>query len=222
MKYGESIFDILYLLTALVSGLLILAKRRDSAGKLMGSAVLLLGAGDAFHLIPRVLNYFVEADFTIALGMGKLVTSVTMTIFYLLLYVLHVKVYEQPRDKKAFKSVILLVILRIAICILPWNGWRDNDSPLTWAIARNIPFAALGIIIIIVFYMHRKEIKELSRIWLYALLSFVFYMPVAIGAGIVPMLGMLMIPKTICYVLMIIAFVRYAFKGERTVIKQNV
>lgn len=214
MKYGESIFDILYLLTALVSGILILVKKRGSAGKLMGSAVLLLGAGDAFHLVPRVLNYFVEADFTVWLGVGKMVTSVTMTIFYLLLYVLHVKVYEQPRDKKAFKSVLLLVILRIAICVLPWNGWRDNDSPLTWAIARSIPFAALGIVIIIVYYLHRKEIKEFGRIWLYTLLSFVFYMPVAVGAGIVPMLGMLMIPKTICYILMIFAFVRYAVRRE--------
>ena len=96
--------------------------------------------------------------------------------------------------------------------LLPWNGWRDNDSPLTWAIARNIPFAALGIVIIIVYYLHRKEIQEFGRIWLYTLLSFVSYMPVAVGAGIVPILGMLMIPKTICYILMIFAFVRYAVK----------
>lgn len=218
MKYGESIFDILYLLTALASGVFILLKKRDSVGKIMGSAVILLGAGDAFHLVPRVLNYFVEADFTVWLGVGKLVTSITMTIFYLLLYVLHVKVYEQPRDKKAFKGVLLLVILRIAICLLPWNGWRDNDSPLTWAIARNIPFAALGIVIIIVYFMHRRKIKEFGRIWLYTLLSFLFYMPVAVGAGIVPMLGMLMIPKTICYVLMIFAFVRYSVVSGKRVI----
>ena len=28
------------------------------------------------------MNYFSDADFTAALGIGKLVTSVTMTIFY--------------------------------------------------------------------------------------------------------------------------------------------
>ena len=33
-----------------------------------------------------VLNSFVEADFTAALGISKLITSVTMTVFYLLLY----------------------------------------------------------------------------------------------------------------------------------------
>ena len=67
MKYGESIFDILYLLTAILSGCLILRKKRDAAGILMGSAVLVLGAGDAFHLVPRVRNYFFDADFTFQL-----------------------------------------------------------------------------------------------------------------------------------------------------------
>ena len=42
------------------------------------------------------------------------------------------------------------------------------------------------------------------------LLSFLFYIPVAVGAGLVPMLGMLMLPKTVCYVLMIITFLRSA------------
>lgn len=86
MKYGESTFDIIYLLFAIISGIVILAKRRDSIGKLMGSAALILGCGDAFHLVPRVLNYFIESDFTAWLGFGKLVTSITMTFFYMLIF----------------------------------------------------------------------------------------------------------------------------------------
>ena len=56
MKYGESFFDVLYLQFAIVSGILILRKARHPAEKLMGWAALILGCGDAFHLIPRVLN----------------------------------------------------------------------------------------------------------------------------------------------------------------------
>ena len=52
MKYGESAFDIIYLLFAVVIGVGILRKRKDRIGSLMGSAVLILGLGDAFHLIP--------------------------------------------------------------------------------------------------------------------------------------------------------------------------
>ena len=50
------------------------------------------------------------------------------------------------------------------------------------------------------------------------LLSFLFYSPVAVGAGAVPMLGMLMLPKTVCYILLIVVFLRSAGK-ENTITK---
>ena len=81
MKYGESTFDVLYLLFAILSGCYMLGTAKERTGKLMGLAALLLGCGDAFHLVPRVMNYFMEADLTAALGIGKLVTSITMTVF---------------------------------------------------------------------------------------------------------------------------------------------
>ena len=68
MKYGESTFDILYLLFAVISGCVMLRQAKNKTEKQMGLAALILGCGDAFHLVPRVLNYFVEADFTAALG----------------------------------------------------------------------------------------------------------------------------------------------------------
>ena len=67
MKYGESTFDILYLLFAVASGLVILKRAKSRAERLMGLAALILGCGDAFHLVPRVLNYFLNADLTAAL-----------------------------------------------------------------------------------------------------------------------------------------------------------
>ena len=100
MKYGESLFDILYLLFAILSGWILLEKARNINEKKMGIAVLILGIGDAFHLIPRVLNCFItEIDFTPFLGIGKLITSITMTVFYVLLYqiwmvmLLHLRAY---------------------------------------------------------------------------------------------------------------------------------
>ena len=34
-----------------------LRKAKDKSGKMMGLAALILGCGDAFHLIPRVLHF---------------------------------------------------------------------------------------------------------------------------------------------------------------------
>ena len=86
MKYSEPIIIILYLIIVLVSGHVILRKARNRTESLMGAAALVLGCGDAFHLVPRLLNNLLDADFTAALGIGKFITSVTMTVFYVLLY----------------------------------------------------------------------------------------------------------------------------------------
>ena len=208
MKYGESSFDILYLLFAIVSGCVILFRSRSKTEKMMGFAALILGCGDAFHLVPRVLNYFVDADFTVALGVGKLITSVTMTVFYLLLYYIRRDVYGETPSRGLTACVWALSAVRIALCLFPQNGWLTNTAPLTWSILRNIPFVILGAIICALYFKKRGEIKPLRPMWVYILLSFLFYIPVAVGAGFVPMLGMLMLPKTVCYILMIVAFLR--------------
>jgi len=73
--YGETTFDILYLVIALVVGISILMRSKNKLGKLMGIATLILGFGDAFHLVPRILNNFNDSDYTAALGIGKLAGS---------------------------------------------------------------------------------------------------------------------------------------------------
>ena len=213
MKYGESIFDIIYLVFAIAMGVCILHRKWDISGRLMGSATLILGCGDAFHLIPRVLNYFVDADFTVWLGAGKLVTSISMTVFYLLMYRLWLVLYEEREDWKLSIVVYVLTTVRILLCLFPQNGWFQNDSSVLWGIIRNIPFVVLGGIIIWLFWKRREDIRYFRYVWLLVLLSFLFYIPVAAAAGLAPILGMLMLPKTVCYMLLIWRFWRYA-SGE--------
>ena len=216
MKYGESLFDICYLLFAVISGCVILKRSKDTTGKLMGYAALILGCGDAFHLVPRVLNYFVNSDFTVALGVGKLVTSITMTVFYVLVYYLWIRVYKINENKKLTVAVWTLSAIRIILCLFPQNGWLKNESSMTWGIIRNIPFVILGAVIIALYYMNRMKTKRFRLIWLWVLLSFAFYIPVAVFAGAVPMLGMLMLPKTICYMILIFTFYNAVTKDPVT------
>jgi hypothetical protein len=58
-------------------------------------------------------------------------------------------------------------------------------------------------------------------VWIYILLSFAFYVPVTVGAGAVPILGMLMLPKTVCYILMIITFLFAVLKDRPDVNSAN-
>ena len=210
MKYGESAFDILYLIFAVTSGCLMLRKAGDRTEKLMGLAALILGCGDAFHLIPRVLNYFVDADFTAALGVGKLITSISMTVFYLLLYYIWLGYYRMRENKRITGVMWMLLIIRVILCLLPQNGWMENSTDLVWGMIRNIPFVLLGAAVCAIFFQKRKNDRIFRFFWLLILLSFLFYIPVAVGAGLLPMLGMLMLPKTVCYILMITVFLRSA------------
>ena len=86
--------------------------------------------------------------------------------------------------------------------MMPQNQWLNAESPLAWGIYRNIPFALMGLLIIVLFYRGAKEHSDQSFrwMWLTIVLSFGFYIPVVLWADTIPMIGMLMIPKTCAYV----------------------
>ena len=204
--WGESIFDVVYLIIAITLGIIMIRKSDKKLGKMMGYASLILGCGDAFHLVPRVLNYFVDYDWNLYLGVGKFVTSITMTFFYILMYYIYLNNYKVKEDKKVTMLVWGLAIVRIALCLFPQNNWFTNNSPLLWGVLRNIPFAILGALIVFLYFKVRSKDKALRFVYLFVTFSFLFYIPVVLWAESVPIIGMLMLPKTVCYVFVILAF----------------
>lgn len=201
---AETIFDVCYLSFALVTGLIMLIKGNNSLVKKAGLMAALLGAGDAFHLIPRSYALWttgLEAN-AAALGFGKFITSITMTIFYLILYYIWRDHYRIRERKALTVTMWTLSVLRIALCLLPQNQWFIYRQPLLFGILRNIPFAILGIIIIVIFIQEIKKAgdKVFRFMPLAVGLSFGFYLPVVLFSGIAPIVGMLMIPKTLAYV----------------------
>ena len=99
-------------------------------------------------------------------------------------------------------AVYVLAGLRIVLCMMPQNQWLSADAPLSWGIYRNIPFALLGLLVIVLFYRSARAHKDhaFRWMWLTIVLSFGFYIPVVLWADVIPMIGMLMIPKTCAYV----------------------
>ncbi len=201
---AETIFDVCYLGFAFIAGLTMLVKGNNSLVKKAGWMTVLLGAGDSFHLIPRFYALWttgLEAN-AAALGIGKFITSVTMTIFYLILYYIWREYFKIEGRKNLTWTMWILSILRIALCLLPQNQWLAYRQPLLYGVLRNIPFAVMGIIIIIIFAQQVKETKDqIFRFMPFAVaLSFGFYIPVVLFSGLMPIIGMLMIPKTLAYV----------------------
>lgn len=201
----ETLFDVVYLTSVITIGCLMI---HDSKGnrqfRLFGWMAVILGAGDAFHLVPRALALCTTGleNYTVALGLGKWITSVTMTIFYVLLYYVWRQRYQVHGQNNLTAAVYLLSALRIILCMMPQNEWLSADAPLSWGIYRNIPFALLGLLIIVLFYRSAKQHNDQAFrwMWLTIVLSFAFYIPVVLWADTIPMIGMLMIPKTCAYV----------------------
>lgn len=201
----ETIFNVVYLTTVITIGILMVHRSaKGSQHRLFGIMAIVLGAGDAFHLVPRAwaLCTIGLESYATALGVGKLITSVTMTVFYVILYHIWRKRYGVTEHRNLTVAVYSLAAARVILCLMPQNDWLSYQTPLDWGIYRNIPFAILGILMIVIFYVKAK--KERDRrfhfMWLAILLSFGFYIPVVLFAEAIPLIGMLMIPKTLAYV----------------------
>lgn len=201
----ETLFDICYLVTVLTVGIRMIRGAKGSRQfELFGWMSVVLGAGDSFHLVPRAIALCTTGldSFAFQLGLGKWITSVTMTVFYVLLYYVWRERYEVEGQKLLTVAVYALAAIRVILCMMPQNQWLTDRSPLIWGICRNIPFALLGILVIVLFHRSAKERgdKAFGWMWLTIVLSFGFYIPVVLWAEAVPMIGMLMIPKTCAYV----------------------
>ena len=201
----ETLFDLVYLVTVITVGIrMIRSSKCGSQFRLFGWMAVVLGAGDSFHLVPRALALCTTGlkNYVVPLGLGKWITSVTMTVFYVLLYYVWRKRYQVKGQKSVTLAVYLLSAARVVLCMMPQNRWLEAQSPLSWGIYRNIPFALLGLLIIVLFYRSAKEKNDTAFrwMWLTIVLSFGFYIPVVLWADTIPMIGMLMIPKTCAYV----------------------
>lgn len=198
----ETGFYYLYLIFIIGLGIYLLVKKKSIY---FAIACIILGLGDAFHLIPRAIGLYTKtldnpsATLALYLGVGKLVTSITMTVFYVLLYLFIYKRINKARNIYIDLVVTLLFIARIILLCYPQNQWTTNGNDLYWGIYRNIPFVLLGALVVFLLFKYFRKEKYLSTMWIAVILSFIFYLLVVLLAGTYSWVGMMMLPKTICY-----------------------
>lgn len=196
---AEAVFDVLYLLCALCIGVLLLTRKEY----LLASLPLTLAAGDACHLVPRILYGITgsKARLQKALGLGKLAASVSMTVFYVLLWQVGIARFAFPGAPFVTAAVYALAALRIVLCLLPGNRWQKGGAPSRIGVYRNIPFVLLGGVVAVYYALFARS---LSVMWVPIMLSFAFYLPVVLWVHKNPKLGMLMLPKSCAYIWMLL------------------
>ncbi|MBN1537658.1 MAG: hypothetical protein JW908_13050 [Anaerolineales bacterium] len=216
-------FNITYLVVIwLLVGVMIrryphLADNDKKAARLAIWAFGLLALGDTGHVGFRVLAYAlgdINASIHIGkislglVGTGAFSTAITVTFFYMLILFLW---RERFNKKYNWFSIFLLAagIVRLGLMASPMNEWNSVVPPQPWSLWRNIPLIiqGSGVACLILRDSTRKKDKRFQWIGIMILVSFACYLPVILWVQQHPMLGMLMIPKTIAYV--VIGFIAY-------------
>ena len=121
----ETLFDAVYLISVITIGILMIRGSKGSSQfRLFGVMAVVLGAGDAFHLIPRAYALCTTGleNYTALLGLGKWITSVTMTIFYVLLYY----VWRQRYRVKGQSGLTIAVYVLAGLRILLWHDAPES------------------------------------------------------------------------------------------------
>jgi len=219
----EIIFNIAYLF--LIWGLVIAMYARrhqvqpedQRVADLVMKAFALLALGDSGHVGFRVVAYAVgDLQKTISVfgvemglvGIGALATAITVTFFYVLVLMIWHERFKKPYGWFGY-LLLGAAIVRFVIMVFPANEWNNLVPPQPWGLIRNVPLIiqGLGVAYLILRDAHESSDRAFTWIGICILISYAMYMPVILFVQQVPMIGMLMIPKTMAYVA--IAFIAY-------------
>ena len=151
----EAIFDAGYLIFDLIAAILFFTYAKgNTLFILYGILTLTLCGGDAFHLVPRIIRAARGTNDRIKkqLGIGLQISSITMTVFYIILMYIWKYTFPELDIPVAIEAIIWIsAIIRIIICLLPQNNWCTEDGNMKLSIIRNAVFAITGIGVIILY-----------------------------------------------------------------------
>jgi hypothetical protein len=173
-------------------------------------AFALLALGDTGHVGFRVLAYALgslETEVSILgtqlglVGLGALATAVTVTLFYVLMLEVWRARFHKPYGWFGY-LLLGAAVARLLLMLPAANEWNNVVPPQPWSIIRNLPLMlqGLGVAYLILRDAHVAHDRTFTWIGLMILVSFACYAPVIMFVQQAPIIGMLMIPKTLAYV----------------------
>jgi hypothetical protein len=223
IAWFEIIFDIAYLIAVWYMVFLMtksfptLNPQDRGVASLVRLAFILLAAGDTGHVGFRVLANLLGGPNTEAfilgtrmslIGVGMLTTAYTITFFYMLLVYVWKMRFNQAFNW--FTNLLLSAgVLRLILMALPSNEWGSLVPPQPMSLYRNLPLLlqGVGIIGLILYSAYKTHDTTFKWIGWMITISYAFYIPVILFAQQLPIIGLLMIPKTCAY--LVIAWIAY-------------
>lgn len=213
-------FNIIYLIYIFII-VLMMNKRRSQLSNeqyakskwvLFAFAALLIG--DFGHVGARLIAFASNSleDNPPILGIGSLFEMVGLIFLFMFWAFAWQTTFNKPRNG-LFYGLVAIGFIGLIIFTLPQNGWTTNDTPYWLSFVRNIPWFLQGVIvsILIIRDAGASGNKQMKSIGLLILFSYCFYMPVVWFVHLNSMLGMLMIPGTVVYMVWEYLSLKYYF-----------
>jgi hypothetical protein len=176
--------------------------QNQNLAKCVMLAFALLALGDTGHVGFRVIAYAQGglAANPLLVGAGDLSTAYTVTMFYMLMVVVWRLRFQKPLGWFGW-FLLAAGLVRMAVMVFPQNEWWQVTAPYNWSLLRNsfLVIQGLGVMALILRDAVRSNDRSFCWIGIMIALSFLFYAPVILWVQWVPLLGMLMIPKTCAY-----------------------
>ncbi len=216
---------IIYVLVAWMSARLSTSGELQPVRRHLRNGFLLLALGDTGHVGFRVIALLrggLEAKVDVAggsfglVGAGALATAITITFLYMLLLDTW-RLRFGARRTPLYWGLMSMGVLRLALFIPAQNHWGDVMPPLGWSLLRNAPLVVLGLGVAVLMIRDGRRSGDKTFVQFGALivLSYAFYAPVILFVQAVPAIGVLMVPKTVVYLVMAwLAYLRL-FKHPR-------
>jgi hypothetical protein len=212
---AELVFDGGYLLMlwALVGAMALRLQRIPPPARRVGGplvlAFVLLAVGDTAHVGLRLVALAAgNPQRTAALGswrlpligFGALCTAITVTGFYALLLVAHQRL-EVRRWGPFEQALLVVLLLRLVLLTFPQNAWGQVVTPQPWSMLRNLPLLVLTLGVGGLYLRGAGRVEQRWQRMIGALLlaSVLCYLPVVLWIQKIPLLGLLMIPKSLAY-----------------------
>jgi hypothetical protein len=209
--FNLSYLAAIWILVLLMRGRLAsMPSSRQRLGRIFMWAFALLALGDTGHVGFRVLAYALgglEAKAHVLgldlglVGVGAFSTAFTVTLFYMAFVLIWAERFQRPIG--IFGWFLLAVgLARLVLMLFPQNEWNQVVAPLPWGWIRNAPLViqGLGVTYLILRDAYSSNDRTFQWIGWMIITSFAFYAPVILFVSRIPVLGMLMIPKTLAYV----------------------
>jgi hypothetical protein len=187
-------------------------------------AFLLLALGDTGHVGFRVWAYAagsLESTVNVLgrevglVGLGALATAITVTVFYVLVLMMWQARYRKPYGWFGM-LLFAMAALRLLLMIPAVNQWNSVTPPQPWSIVRNLPLTIAGLGVAYLILRDALAAHDRPFVWVGGLIlvSYAMYIPVILFVQQAPMVGMLMIPKTLAYVGIAVVLYRSLYGRE--------